>query len=119
MCRTALHKEDDLELKVEYELGQTLSVVGRTTEAIKLMEHRVEFASRHYGEIHHKTRYAVETLVSTLMRGRQNDEAWVQAKRCVATSRQIPETNGHIMSNALHALWPETTATRARRPSRH
>lgn len=103
-CRAALNEEDDLTLKAEYELGQTLSLTGRTAEAIELMEHHVNVTSRHYGEIHHKTRYAVETLVSTLMRARQIDEALVQAQRCVAISRQIPETNEHIMSNALHSL---------------
>ncbi|KAI9750887.1 MAG: hypothetical protein M4579_006263 [Chaenotheca gracillima] len=104
ICRAALNEEDELALKAGYELGQTLSLAGRTAEAIKLMEHRVTVTSRHYGEIHHKTRYAVETLVSTLMRAEQNDEALEQAKRCVVISRQITETNGHIMSNALHAL---------------
>lgn len=104
MCRAALSEEDDLSFKAAYELGETLSLAGRTVEAIELMEHRVNVTSRQYGETHHKTRYAVETLVSTLMRARQHDKALVEAKRCVVISKQIPETNGHIMSNALHAL---------------
>ncbi|WYZ39779.1 hypothetical protein EsH8_IV_000120 [Colletotrichum jinshuiense] len=100
--RAELGDDSDLSLKAQRELTLTLSYSGKYAEAIKLLQQRVDILVQAYGEIHHKTRFAVENLYSALMRAKRFDEAEVQARRCLKIGSEIPETNDQIVSSGVY-----------------
>lgn len=102
--RTRLGDDHDATLMAEDELGLTLSFRGKATEAIDLLQRRVDATVRVHGEMHHKTRQAVENLCAALLRQRRLDEAEAQAQRSFQISLDMPGTSDHVVAHSLYVL---------------
>lgn len=103
-CRLHLGEDDDLTIEAEEELAVTLIFQNNTDEAIELQERRVNTLAQNVGEIHLRTRLAVQSLCAAYARAKRFKDTEVQAQCCIKISKSLPQTNTCIVLNALHTL---------------